>query len=175
MVFFIQCATPLQSKKTVSKTFRFDRNWRAFFWTFPMICHQLWPFWATSIERCFCSIFSNSGTIFAAARFMPKTSVKITWHEPNDMPRLSATSLIEIQRLSKIIFFTFIVYWRAPATRTSIVIDIFSAFLKPVIPQLNFVLFIVGSSKVTVNISYVFAHLNPFFIQNLVQFIWFIF
>ena len=27
--------------------------------------------------------FSNCGTIFAAVRFMPKTSVKLTWHEPN--------------------------------------------------------------------------------------------
>ena len=36
---------------------------------------------------------------------MPKTSVKIACHEPNDMPTLSATSLIVIQRLFKILFF----------------------------------------------------------------------
>ena len=48
----------------------------------------------------------------------------------NDMATWSATSLMVIQRLSKtIIFFT--------ATKTGIVIDIFSAFLKSVIPQLN--------------------------------------
>ena len=36
----------------------------------------------------------------------PRTSIKIAWHEPNDMPTSSATSLIVIRRLSKIIFFT---------------------------------------------------------------------
>ena len=78
--------------------------------------------------RCFCSKFSNFGTIFAAAFFMPITSVKIARHEPNDMATLSATSLIGIRRLSKIIFFT--------ASMFSSVVD-FSAFDKPVIPQLN--------------------------------------
>ena len=52
--------------------------------------------WAMSMRRCFCSKFSNFGTIFAAARFMPKTSVKITWHEPNNMPPSAAVSLIVI-------------------------------------------------------------------------------
>ena len=78
-----------------------------------MIRHKLWPFWAhldrrwtlsTSPERrhCFCSKFSNFGKIFAASRFMSKTSLKIAWHEPNDMPTSSATSLTVIRRLSKI-------------------------------------------------------------------------
>ena len=80
----------------------------------PIIRHQLWSFWAnlvrrwtssTSPKRCFCSKFSNFGTIFAAARFMPKTSVKIAWHEPNEIPTLSATSLIVIRLLSKNIYF----------------------------------------------------------------------
>ena len=57
-------------------------------------------------RRCFCLRFSNSVSIFVAARFMPKTSVKIAWHKPNDMPTSSATSLIVFQQLSKIIFFT---------------------------------------------------------------------
>ena len=52
----------------------------------------------------FCWKFSNFETIFAAAHFMPKTYVKIAWHEPNDMPTSSAASLILIHRLSKIIF-----------------------------------------------------------------------
>ena len=55
---------------------------------------------------CFCSKFSNFGTFFTAACFIPKTSVKIVWHEPNYMPTSSATYLIEIRQLSKIIFFT---------------------------------------------------------------------
>ena len=70
-------------------------------------------------------------TIFATARFMPEISVKIAWHKPNDMPTLSATPLIVLRRLCKIIFFT------ASMLSTIVdVIDIFSAFLKPVIPQL---------------------------------------
>ena len=61
------CITPLQSKRTVSKTFTFDRTWRSFFrsllfWMLqlrwlgfdfnvtavrtPMIRQQLCPFWA---------------------------------------------------------------------------------------------------------------------------------
>ena len=59
--------------------------------------------WAMSMRCCFCSKFSNFGTIFAALCFMSKTSVKIVWHESNDMPTSSATSLIAIRRLSKII------------------------------------------------------------------------
>ena len=39
-------------------------------------------------------------------KVLRKTFVKITWHEPNDMPTSSATSVIVIRRLSKIIFFT---------------------------------------------------------------------
>ena len=34
-----------------------------------------------------------------------KTFIKIAWHEPNDMPTSSATSLIVIRWLSKLIFF----------------------------------------------------------------------
>ena len=62
--------------------------------------------WAISERRCFCSKFRNFLTPFAAARFMPKTTIKMAWHEPNDMSTSSATSLIVIRWLSKIIFFT---------------------------------------------------------------------
>ena len=65
---------------------------------------QIWISWAMSMRRCFCSKFNNFETIFAAARFIPKTSVIIAWHDPNDMPTASATSLTVIRRLSKIIF-----------------------------------------------------------------------
>ena len=44
-----------------------------------------------SMRHYFCSIFSNFRTIFAIVRFMPKTSVKIAWHETNDIPTSSAT------------------------------------------------------------------------------------
>ena len=87
------------------------------------------PEWCPWFSRWFYSKFSSFGTICAAARFMPKTSVKIAWHKPNDMPTSSATSLIVIRRLFKIISFT--------ASMFSLVYDIFSAFLQPVIPQLN--------------------------------------
>ena len=95
---------------------------------------------STSPKRCpcnviFCSKFSNIETILAASRFMPTTTTKIAWHEPNDMPSSSATSLIVIQRLSKIIFFT--ASSVVNVFGTSIFIDIFSAFLKSVIPRLN--------------------------------------
>ena len=103
--------------------------------------------WAISMQRClFFSKFSNYGTFFAAASFMPKTSVKIVWHEPNDMPISLATSIILIRRLSKIIFINFIGYWHARATRTNTVTDIFSAFLTPVIQQLNLCSAYIGSA-----------------------------
>ena len=60
--------------------------------------------WAMSMQRCFCLKFCNFGTIFVVARFMPKTSVKIAWHEHE---------------------------------RYANIISNLSAFLQPVIPQLN--------------------------------------
>ena len=72
-------------------------------------------------------------------------------------------------------FNVFICYWRARAIRTSIVIDIFSAFLKPVIPQLNLCCARSRLAKVTVKISNVLAYLISFFTQNLIQFLWSIF
>ena len=115
----------------------------------PIILHQLWPFWANldlvverrqlflsmSMRRCFSLKFNNFGIIFAAARYMPQTSVKIAWHEPNDMPTALASSLIVIRRLFKIIYFTASIF-------SSVVevlgrLDIFTAFFKPVLPQLN--------------------------------------
>ena len=49
---------------------------------------------AMSMHRSFCSRFSSFETIFAAAPYLPKTSVKIDWHEPNDMTTSSATSIL---------------------------------------------------------------------------------
>ena len=90
-----------------------------------------------SLQRCYCAKFSNFWTIFASARFMPKTSVKIAWHKPKDMPT-SVTSLIVIWRLTKSFSSLLQCFHRllleARATRTSIIINIFSTFLKP---QLN--------------------------------------
>ena len=114
-----------------------------------MIRHQLLPFWGNLnrhwkmfMQRCFCSKFSNFRVIFAAAPLMNKSFVKIAWYEANDMPTLSANSLLVIWLLSKIIllihcFNIFIDGWRAQVTITSIVTDIFTAFLKSIIPQLN--------------------------------------
>ncbi|UYV82045.1 PGBD5 [Cordylochernes scorpioides] len=42
---------------------------------------------------CFWSQLSNFGTNFAATRLMPKSLIKIEWHEPIDMFRSSANSL----------------------------------------------------------------------------------
>ena len=95
---------------------------------------------AIFMRHCFCSKYSNFGTIFAAARFMPKTSVKIAWHEPNDndniISNLSNSDSTIIQNHFFYCFNVFIGCRRARATRTSIAIDIFSVFLRPVIPKL---------------------------------------
>ena len=48
----------------------------------------------------------HNAVIMENLRFMPKTSVKIVWHETNDMPTSLATSLTVIRRFSKIIFVT---------------------------------------------------------------------
>ena len=60
--------------------------------------------------------------------------LKIAWHETNNMPTSSATSLIVIWRLFKIIFFTALMFSLVVVLLEQ---DIFSAFLKPVIPQSN--------------------------------------
>ena len=122
-----------------------------------------------SMQRCFCSKLSNFGTNFAASRFMPKTSVKICWREWNDMTTSSATPLIVI-RLFLHCFNVFTGCWRARATMTIIVIDNFSAFLKPVVPQIS-----LCSAHSRLNISNVFAYLISFLTQNLIQFFWSIF
>ena len=75
---------------------------------------QIWFFvqmqnpksWAMVMRRAFWSKFSKFGTNFAATCFRPKISEKIAWHEPNNMPTSSATSLIVIRRFSITIFFT---------------------------------------------------------------------
>ena len=91
---------------------------------------------STSSERCSCDfIFAKNVAIFEQSwlPYVPETSVKIAWHQPNDMPTSSATSLTVIRRLSKIIFFTAFKCFN----RMLMCIDIFSSFLKPVISQLN--------------------------------------
>ena len=127
----------------------------------PMIRHHLWPLGANL------DILSD----VHVSLFLPKTSIKIAWHEPNVMPTSSATSPNSdstiIQNHFLYCFNVFIGCWSVRATRASIVIDIFSAFLKPVIPQLN-----LCSPNSTVNMSNVLAHLISFFTQNLIEFLW---
>ena len=115
------CTKLLQSKKTIIKSFTFDMLfsvlalldicigmigvWFQYHSHTPMIRHQLWPClanldrrwtllnisWAMYMWCCFCSKFRNFGTIFAAAWFMPETSIKIAWHESIDMSTSSET------------------------------------------------------------------------------------
>ncbi|UYV82044.1 PGBD5 [Cordylochernes scorpioides] len=59
---------------------------------------------------CFWSQLSNFGTNFAATRLMPKSLIKIEWHEPIDMFRSSANSLTVIRRLANIIFSTSLIF-----------------------------------------------------------------
>ena len=123
----------------------------------------------SSMQRCFCSKFCNFGIIFAAARFMPKTSVKIAWHEPNEMPTSSANSDVSdstiIQNHLLHWFNVFTGYWGARANRTSIVIDILSAFLKPVIPQLNLCSALRRLAKRTFNFILYTNHNTLYFIH----------
>ena len=122
----------MQSKKTLNKTFTFFSLLVLFDAFIGMIglwfqCHSHTPMTpvlrksgsssnvvnisrAMSKRHCFCSKFSNFGTIFAITRFLPKTSVKIAWHQLNDRPTSSATCLIVMRRLSKIIFFTALIF-----------------------------------------------------------------
>ena len=127
--------------------------------------------WAISMGRCFCSKFSNFGTIFAVARFMPKISVKIAWHEMNNMLTSSATSPTVIRRLSKIIFFT--------ASMLSAIVDVLgrpgrSSLLTSSYPSLNrlyhnwtCVLLIVDLPNATVDISNVSCTFNFIFYTEL--------
>ena len=57
--------------------------WFAWFVIFEQIWIVVNISWAMSMRRCFCSKFSNFGTTFFATRFMPKTCVKIAWHDLN--------------------------------------------------------------------------------------------
>ena len=96
-----------------------------------------------NIINFYCTMFMRRSICLKFSTF--KTSLKFCGHEPNDMPKSLATSLIVTrQSLSSIIqnhylqcFNVFIGNWRAGATRKSIIIGIFSAFLKPVVSQLN--------------------------------------
>ena len=125
------------------------------------------------MRRCFCSKFCNFGTIFAAAFFMLKHAY-IAWHETNNMPTSSATSLIVIRRLSKIISFT--------ASMFSSLVEVLGrkgwpssfTYSRPSLNRLyqNWicVLLLVYSPNATVNISNVLARFILFFTQNLIQF-----
>ena len=132
-----------------SKTFFFHRSHR--FWqekqvraTSYDLFEQIWTIdvhvsisGAMYMRSCFCSKFSNFGTVFAAARLMPETAVKIVCYYANIISNLSNSDSTIIHNHFVHCFKVFIGCWSARATRTSIVIDIFSTFFKPVIPQLN--------------------------------------
>ena len=112
----------------------------------------------------FCSKFRIFVIIFSAAHFMSKKFIKISWHELNDMATSSATSLIVIRQLFKIIFFT--------ASMFSSVVDVLgrsgrassltsSQFsLSRLYHNWTCVLLIVDLPNATVNISFQFVMLN---------------
>ena len=144
----------------------------------PIIRLTLRPFWAnlnrrltslTFLERCPCDVkFSNFGTIFSALGFMTKTSVKIAWHEPNDMPTSSATSRVVIRRLSRIIFFTALMFSSVvnvlgqPELASSLTSS------RPILNRLVWKLnFSSAHSRRTKRHSQHFQYSCPFFIQNL--------
>ena len=112
--------------------------------------------------RSFRLKFSNFGTIFAATRYISKTSVKIAWHEPNDMPTSLATSLIVIRRLSN---FSSVVDMIGRARQASSLTSS-RPFLNRLYHNRTSVLGIVNQSNAAVNISIVLAHLISVFAQN---------
>ena len=102
---------------------------------------------------------------------MPKTSERISWHEPTDMPISSATSLMVIRRFFNTISFT--------ASTFSSVVDVLgrpgrgssSTFSRPSWNSFyhlcTFFLLRVDSLYAIVNISRALEHWIPFFTQNL--------
>ena len=91
--------------------------------------------------------------------------VNICWAVSMNRNDMSTSSII-IQNNFLYCLNVIIGCWRARATRTSIVIDIFSAFLTPVIPQLNLCS---GYSRLA--ISKVLTHFILFFYTKLIQFL----
>ena len=122
--------------------------------------------WVMSMPCSLCLKFNNIGTIFAAAHFMPKTCVKISWHKPNDNDNIisnhSNNDSTIIRNNFLHCFNVFIGCWGARATSTSIVIGIFSAFLKPVSTTIE-----LDSFNATVNISNVLCTFNLIFYTKL--------
>ena len=137
--------------------------------------YQLWPFWAnldrrwtssTSPRRCPCHVvFAQNLAILEKSSLSHvsclKHSLQFAWHEPNDMGISSATSLILIRRLSKIIFFA--------VSKFSSIVDVLGrlgralsltsswSFLDRLYHNWTYVLLIVDSPNATVNISNVHA------------------
>ena len=160
------CTTPLQWRKTVSKS-SYLNEVEMFFSFLTLLCASIGMIelcfqchshtrmihhllsksgsslnvvnssWAISMRRFFAQKFCNFSTIFTAIRFISKISTKIACYEHTDMLTSTATSLIVIRWVVKNYFLhcfnVFIGCWRTQAIRTCIVVDIFSAFLKPVI------------------------------------------
>ena len=84
------------------------------------------------------SKLSNFSTNFASTRAMPKSLVKIEWHEPIDIFRSSATSLLTIDQYYFLHFMNvFVCCWRARATCTIFIVHIFSALGKHFVPSIN--------------------------------------
>ena len=119
-----------------------------------IIRYQLWPFWA-HLDRN----LTSSTLIFAAAYFMPKTRVKIVWHEPNDM---LATSLIVIGRLFKILCFTASMFSSVVALRgkpgQASSCKSFWLILTRIYHNWTSILLIVDSPNTAVNILNALAH-----------------
>lgn len=82
--------------------------------------------WAMHTRRHFSLKFNNFGRNFANTCFMPKTSEKIAWNEPTDMPTSSTSFVMVIRRISITIFCTDLTFSSADMFRTDIVINVFA-------------------------------------------------
>ena len=126
--------------------------------------------WAISKWYCFCSKFSIFGTIFADARYTPKTTVKIylAWAKryANIISHISNSVSMIIQNHFRNCFNVFISCWRARSSLTSS-----RSFLSRLYHNWTCFLLTVDLSNATVKIS----HLIPFLTQNIIQFLCFMF
>ena len=156
------CTTPLQSKKTVSKTCTFDRNWRIFFfvlissecfhWNDWFVTSYNWIWIFVNISwRCFCSKFSNFGIMFAALPFMPK----ITENLSNIDSKIIQNHFLHC-------FNVFIGCWRDRAIRINSSKTKSWPSLNRLYHNWTCVLLIADAQNNTVNILNVRAHLIPF-------------
>ena len=97
--------------------------------------------WVMSMRCCIWMKLTNFGTNFEATRVMPKSLVKIEWHETIDIFRSSAASLKLIRRLTNTIVFSSSMFSSVVDVLgrcgTLFVVYILSALVEHFVPPIN--------------------------------------